>query len=145
MEVRQAVSWGQPPLGRRRKVLAIGQGFYVSAVAVGHSHIVPAGYLRQFALEDEEIKIVLTSTGETIAARTTVRNAGVRGGGHYNFNLEDGSQNDDFESVTLQKIENDSIPILRDIGDLWPLCGDHKLAVATFIGMQVVRGPRWFA
>lgn len=114
-------------------------------MAVNHSHIVPAGYLRQFALPDEQIKIVLTATGETVPARTTVRNAGVRGGGHYNFETADGAINDDFETKTLQGIEDKAIPIFREISERWPLSGEDKVNLATFIGLQVVRGPRWFA
>jgi hypothetical protein len=113
-------------------------------MAVNHSHIVPAGYLRQFALADEQIRIVLTDTGEEIPARTTVRNAGVRGSGQYKRERPDGSRSDDFETCTLQTIENEAIPILRELHKRWPLSGEDKLALAKFIGIQIVRGPRWF-
>lgn len=114
-------------------------------MAVDHSHIVPAGYLRQFALDDEQIRIVLTKTGEEIPASTTVKNAGVRGDGQYKRERPDGSRSDDFETVTLQSIESDAVPILRELRERWPLSGDDKLILAQFIGIQLVRGPRWFA
>lgn len=114
-------------------------------MAVDHSHIVPAGYLRQFALDDEQIRIVLTKTGEEIPARTTVKNAGVRGGGQYKRERPDGSRSDDVETHTLHLIENDATPILRRLRDRWPLSGEDKVTLAKFIGVQLVRGPRWFA
>jgi hypothetical protein len=114
-------------------------------MGVDHSHIVPAGYLRQFAEDDERIRIVLTKTGREIRARTTVSNAGVRGAGQYKRERPDGSRSDDFETYTLQRIEDSASPILRDLSGRWPLSPEDKLALATFIGIQVVRGPRWFA
>jgi hypothetical protein len=114
-------------------------------LAVNHSHIVPAGYLRQFALPDEQIRIVLTQSGKEIPARTTVGNAGVRGGGQYKRERPDGSRSDDFETYTLQSIENDAVPILRELAARWPLSGEEKLVLAQFIGIQLVRGPKWFA
>lgn len=114
-------------------------------MAVDHSHIIPAGYLRQFALHDGQVRIVLARTGRDIPARTTVKNAGVRGGGHYKRERPDGSRSDDVETVSLQAIENDAIPMLRELRQRWPLSGEEKLVLAQFVGMQLVRGPRWFA
>lgn len=114
-------------------------------MAVDHSHIVPAGYLRQFALDDDQIRIVRTKMNKEIPARTTVKNAGVRGGGHYKRERPDGSRCDDVETFSLQSIENEAVPILRELHERWPLSGEDKVALAKFIGIQLVRGPRWFA
>ena len=110
---------------------------------VDHSHIVPAGYLRLFADEDKRISTVLVDSGKEILPG--VRDAGVRGGGHYKRTRPGtGERTDDIETVSIQSIEDDALPILQNLDDLWPLSGDHKVKLAMLFGLQLVRGPRWF-
>jgi Protein of unknown function (DUF4238) len=55
-----------------------------------------------------------------------------------------GEKSDDIERVSLADIEGQALPVLQSLADMWPLAGREKLRVATYIGVQLVRGPRWF-
>ena len=56
-----------------------------------------------------------------------------------------GARSDDIERVSLADIEAKALPIIQDLRERWPLDARDKLFVATYIGIQLVRGPRWFA
>jgi len=55
-----------------------------------------------------------------------------------------GEKSDDIERVSLADIEDQAFPILQSVRDRWPLAGEEKVRLARYIGVQLVRGPRWF-
>jgi hypothetical protein len=110
---------------------------------VNHSHIVPAVYLRQFADSDRRIETTLVPSGKVV--RPSIRDAGVRGGGFYKRERPSGERCDDVETVSIASIEADAGPLLGDLKAAWPLSGDNKVKLAMFAGLQLLRGPRWFA
>ncbi|MDX6582379.1 MAG: hypothetical protein QOI10_1563 [Solirubrobacterales bacterium] len=55
-----------------------------------------------------------------------------------------GEKSDDIETVSLADIDDKAAPILQGLRERWPLSAEEKLRVATYVGVQLVRGPRWF-
>ncbi len=55
-----------------------------------------------------------------------------------------GEKSDDIETVSLADIDDKAAPILQGMRARWPLSAEEKLRVATYVGVQLVRGPRWF-
>ncbi len=55
-----------------------------------------------------------------------------------------GEKTDDIETVSLADIDDQAAPILQGLRERWPLNANEKLRVATYVGVQLVRGPRWF-
>lgn len=109
-------------------------------MAINHTHIVPRAYLRQFANNDDRIAMVLVESGEE--RLPTTRDAAVRSG-IYKRVRPDGSRSDDIETHSIQSIETDAAPLLKDVIGAWPFSSDDKLAMALFLGLQLVRVPRW--
>jgi hypothetical protein len=106
---------------------------------VDRSHVVPAGYLRNFTQDDQlEIRLATAPSKRTV---TSVKNAGVQKG-FYKRTRPDGSRIDDIE-WSLSHIEALAAPVLREIESLWPLDLATKTMLAEFFGMQMIRGPRW--
>src|SRR4051794_33987994 len=97
---------------------------------VNHSHIVPTGYLRQWA--DDDGMIMMRLVGESESNRISVRDAAVRTG-FYKRQRRDGSRIDDIE-WSLSKLENASIPLLSEVRDRWPLETDAKQRLAQLFG-----------
>jgi hypothetical protein len=109
---------------------------------VDHTHIVPAMYLRQWADQTRCVQTVLVRQGKEL--HLPIKSVGVRGGGYYKRERPSGERSDDVETVSIQSIESNAAPILHEFEDRWPLSGDDKVAFALFVGLQLVRGPRWF-
>lgn len=104
-----------------------------------HQHIVPRGYLRNFAV-DGSVGMLLIETGER--RRPSVADAGVRSD-FYTRTRPSGEKSYDIEAVSIASVEDGGLPVLREIRQRWPLSGDEKASAAMFIGLQLVRGPRW--
>lgn len=107
---------------------------------VDHSHVVPAGYLRAFAVDD---MLVMRLVGEAEGRLISVRNAAVRTA-FYRRRRHDGTSIDDVE-WSLSQLENQTLPILPRVRESWPLSGDEKGKLAFLFGYQLVRGPHWRA
>jgi len=105
---------------------------------VDHSHIVPAGYLRAFAVDG---RVMMRLVGETKSQLISVRDAGVRKG-FYSRTRPDGTRIDDVEH-SLAHLEHNTLHLLPKIRDLWPLAPENKQKLAQLFGYQFVRGPRW--
>jgi hypothetical protein len=107
---------------------------------VDHSHVVPRGYLRNFADEDEKLVLHLVDSGKTVP-RASVNDVAVRKR-FYSRERSDGSRIDDVE-WSLSHIERAAPRVLRGIRELWPLSEDDRKILGEFCGLQMVRGPRW--
>jgi hypothetical protein len=107
-----------------------------------HTHVVARMYLRHWANSDERIKMVLVQSGDEVMPG--INDAGVRAG-IYKRERPSGVRSDDIETDSIQPIESAAAPLLADIRNAWPLSIEDKMAMAMFIGLQLVRGPRWFA
>jgi hypothetical protein len=105
---------------------------------VDHSHVVPAGYLKAFAVDR---LIMMRLVGEADSRRISVKDAGVRKA-FYRRMRPDGTSIDDVE-WSLSQLEQKTLPLLSRIRDLWPLSSDDKHALAFLFGNLLVRGPRW--
>ena len=104
-----------------------------------HSHVVSRGYLRGFESERGTVTVHDVVTGKTY--ETGANEVGVRRN-FYRRERPDGSNEFDVEE-SLAFVEDRGIPLLRAIGDLWPLCADDKGAIATLLALQHVRTPGW--
>jgi hypothetical protein len=105
---------------------------------VKRSHVVTRGYLRGFALNE---RITMHLVGKPTARDIPVGDAGVLN----NFYLRhrpDGTPIQDIE-WSLEHVDRVAPPILREIKERWPLTVQEKAALAEFIAVQLVRGPRW--
>jgi hypothetical protein len=105
---------------------------------VDRSHIVPVGYLRRFAVDG---KLMMHLVGKTTSRPISPRDAGVRGA-FYRRTRPDGTTIDDVE-WSLSQLENNTLPLLPKVRDLWPLTPDVKQKIAQLFGYQFVRGPHW--
>jgi hypothetical protein len=106
---------------------------------VDRSHVVPAGYLRNFSQDDQiEVRLATDTSKRTV---TSVKNAGVQKG-FYKRTRPDGSRIDDIE-WSLSHIEAVATPVLREIESHWPPDLPTKAMLAEFFGMQLIRGHRW--
>jgi hypothetical protein len=105
---------------------------------VKRSHIVPCGYLVNFAADG---MLALRLDGALAERPISVRDAAVRTD-FYRRERPDGTKIDDIE-WSLSELENATSPILRDIANRWPLVHEDKMKLATLFGVQLVRGPRW--
>lgn len=105
---------------------------------VKRSHIVPRGYLVNFATDG---MLALRLDGKAVDEPISVRDAAVRTD-FYRRERPDGQMIDDIE-WSLGELENITSPILRDIANRWPLTPEDKMKLATLFGIQLVRGPRW--
>lgn len=105
---------------------------------VKRSHIVPRGYLVNFATDG---MLALRLDGEAAGEPISVRDAAVRTD-FYRRERPDGTMIDDIE-WSLGELENITSPILHDIANRWPLTHEDKMKLATLFGIQLVRGPRW--
>jgi hypothetical protein len=106
---------------------------------VDHSHVVPAGYLRRWAVDG---RLVMHPVGGGEAKAIGVRDAGVRKAYYRRERPETGEKIDDVE-WTLRQVEDKGLPVLADLGSRWPLESDDKVNLAALLGIQAVRGERW--
>jgi Protein of unknown function (DUF4238) len=110
----------------------------VSYQRVRRSHIVSAGYLRNFAIGGQIQMQLSQSPGE--AKLISVRDAAVRAG-FYVRQRPDGARIDDVEA-SFQGIENATAPILRQIAH-GSISQQDKQKLAELFALQYLRGPRW--
>jgi Protein of unknown function (DUF4238) len=80
--------------------------------------------------------------GEAEPLTVPVRDAAVRRDFYSRKRPTTGERIDDIE-WSLSHLENASLPVLQEIGDLWPLNLDNKGRLAALFGYQLIRGPRW--
>ena len=107
---------------------------------VKKAHIVTAGYLRAWTINDQlDLKVVGHPVGSTPA---NVRDAGTRGP-FYRRTRPDGTRIDDVEH-SLAIAEDKMVPALRQIEQRWPPSDDDRSVLAQFVGLQMVRGPLWY-
>jgi hypothetical protein len=108
--------------------------------SVKKSHIVPRGYLRNFAVDRQ---VAMRLVGESESRLVALRDAGTRPR-FYRRTRPDGTPIDDVE-WSLGHIEDKAAPLLREIEGQWPLSTENKATLAEFFGFQLVRGPGWRA
>jgi hypothetical protein len=108
--------------------------------SVYRSHIVPKGYLREFAVNE---KIVAVNR-EGIEESKPIEKAGTRARHYRRDRPGSGEPIDDIE-WSLSNLENVAIPALRTLKDTWPPDAEQKNKVATLFAYQLLRGPRWRA
>jgi hypothetical protein len=123
-----------PPFAGRPSSLGV-----VEYPVVRHAHVVPKGYLVNFA--NAEKMLTLRLKGKTLHRQISIRDAAVRTD-FYKRERPDGTVIYDIE-WSLQHLENLTAPILRSIRERWPLARDDKAALAALFAYQTVRGPRW--
>jgi hypothetical protein len=108
--------------------------------SVYRSHIVPKGYLREFAVDG---KIVAVNR-EAVEELKSIQKAGTRARHYRRERPGTGEPIDDIE-WSLSNLENVAIPALRTLEDTWPPNNEQKNKVATLFAYQLLRGPRWRA
>lgn len=104
-------------------------------------HFLPQGAQRPFA-DDRGYVAVVGTDGRRF--ETSPLNVGLERDLYLRVRPT-GEKSDDIERVSLADIEDHALPILQNLRDRWPLTGEEKLRLATYVGVQLVRGPRWFA
>lgn len=104
-------------------------------------HYLPQGSQRPFADSRGRVAAVATD-GRRFG--TTPHKIGVQRD-LYQRNRPSGERSDDIERVSLGNIESEAFPILQRIDSRWPLSSHDKGMLARFVGVQLVRVPRWFA
>jgi hypothetical protein len=107
---------------------------------VDRGHIVTAGYLRAWTIND---LIAMCLIGQREGKPISVRDAGVRGP-FYRRTRPDGTKSDDVE-WSLSQGESRMLLSLREIENRWPLNETEKGVIGQFIGLHMVRGPAWYA
>jgi hypothetical protein len=107
---------------------------------VKRSHIVPVGYLKGWAADD---RLMMRLVGEAQSVPVSPKNAGVRAA-FYRRERPNGAAIDDIE-WSLSVLESNTLPLLPNVRDAWPLDDEDKSKLAFLFGYQLVRGPRWRA
>ncbi len=106
---------------------------------VRRSHVVSRGYLRGFARNEIISMHLVREPGSR--RDVPVSKAGVLND-IYLRHRPDGTPIHDIE-WSLEHIDRVVPSLLRQISDRWPLADQDKVMLAEFLGMQLVRGPRW--
>jgi uncharacterized protein DUF4238 len=106
---------------------------------VRRPHVVPRGYLWGFAVGE---LIAMRLIGDSPDRQVPVSKAGVLKDYYVRQRPADGSPSYDVD-WSLDHIDKVAPPILREIAERWPLNVQDKVALAEFIAMQLLRGPRW--
>ena len=106
--------------------------------SVRNAHIVPQGYLRNFASGE---KIEVHTVGKAGSLTRPIKKVAVR---PYFYRRErpDGTPIDDVE-WSLSHSEDKAAPLLRRLADRWPLPTSDKAVLAEFFAVQALRGPKW--
>jgi len=109
---------------------------------VENGHIVPAGYLRGFAIDSMTMRnlVTLRHPKESREKERSVRAVGTRIR-PYSRTRPDGRRIDDVEN-SISKLEN-QVEVLRKARDRFPFCKGDRSTIAQFAGAQQVRGPKW--
>jgi hypothetical protein len=108
---------------------------------VKNAHIVPATYLRNFAV-DGRVGVHLVEEGRKLKPQP-VEKVGTRRR-FYRRARPDGTEIDDIE-WSLAQLEGIATPALRDFEKRWPLDDDDKQKLAELFAFQLLRGPRYKA
>jgi len=130
----------------RRRAHAMAPDEPTNILALSHyspvkqGHIVPAMYQRNFAV-DGTVAVHIDERADCVPM--SVLDAGTRSR-YYRRTRPDGTEIDDFEA-TLASAEDATAPVLRDIVAGEPLTSIRKNVLAQFFGIQMVRGPAFFA
>lgn len=106
-----------------------------------HSHVVPAGYLRAWA---DGKQIAMRRVGSTEATIIGVRDAGVRKDFYRRTRPSTGESIYDVE-WSLQQAEQAAIPLIREVGNRWPLVDEDKGKIGQFLALQHLRGTAFKA
>lgn len=105
---------------------------------VKNAHIVPRGYLKNFAVDE---KVMLNVDGKALDGPISIDNAAIRRRFYRRFR-PDGTPIYDIE-WSLSQLEDVVVPMLGAVERRWPLPLEEKHALAEFFAYQFVRGPRW--
>jgi Protein of unknown function (DUF4238) len=106
---------------------------------VKNAHIVPAVYLRNFAI-DGKIGVHLVEEGRALVQ--PVEKVGTRKHYYRRKRPRDGSYINDIE-WSLSELEAGAAPALRTFEERWPLDDDDKSKLAHLFAYQLLRGPRY--
>lgn len=102
------------------------------------NHIVPRGYLRQFAVDD---RIDAHVVGGGPVRRISTRDAAVRKS-FYVLRRTRGLRSTDLEA-SLSDMEGKALRVIHRVDDRWPLSENDKALLTEFLAVQVVRSPSW--
>ncbi|MGB7685005.1 MAG: DUF4238 domain-containing protein [Solirubrobacterales bacterium] len=105
---------------------------------VKNAHIVPRGYLKQFAEDGQVAAHLVREEREQIVS---IDKAAVRRY-FYRRQRPDGTEIDDFE-YSFSEIESVVASVLGTVEENWPFPQPVKVRLAEFFAFQAVRGPRW--
>jgi hypothetical protein len=109
---------------------------------VDDGHIVPRTYQR--AWESEGRQVAVHAVGESTCELKSTKVAGTRGPYYRRTRPRHGTQTDDIEA-SLAYVENKATPALRQIVAGAALTVERKGALAQLFGVQMMRGPAFFA
>lgn len=109
---------------------------------VDNGHIVPRTYQR--AWEGEGRQVAVHAPGNSACKLKSTKTAGARGPFYRRTRPRHGTEIDDIEA-SLAYVENKATPALRQIVAEEPLTEERKAALAQLFGMQMMRGPAFFA
>jgi hypothetical protein len=105
------------------------------------AHIVPRTY--QKAWEGDERQVAVHVKGGTGCELKSTKLVAVRGP-YYRRTRPSGVPTDDIED-SLAHVENKATPALREVREGLPLTVERKGALAQLFGVQMMRGPAFFA
>jgi hypothetical protein len=109
---------------------------------VKNAHIVPRTYQRAWEGEQRQVA-VHSREGNLDCELKSSKLAGVRGP-YYRRTRPQGTQTDDIEA-SISYVENKATPALRQVRTGAPLTVERKGALAQLFGVQMMRGPAFFA
>jgi hypothetical protein len=109
---------------------------------VDNGHIVPRTYQR--AWEGEGRQVAVHTAGKPGCEFKSTKLAGVRGPYYRRTRPRHGTQTDDIEA-SLAHVENKATPALRQVIAGERLTEERKAALAQLFGVQMMRGPAFFA
>lgn len=109
---------------------------------VDNGHIVPRTYQRAWEGENRQVAVHLA--GSPGCELKSTKLAGARGPYYRRTRPRHGTQTDDIEA-SLAHVENKATPMLRQVIAGERLSEERKAALAQLFGVQVMRGPAFFA
>lgn len=109
---------------------------------VNNGHIVPRMYQRAWEVEGRQVAVhAARSSGCEVKSTKVV---GVRGPYYRRTRPRHGTQTDDIEA-SLAYVEDKAAPVLRQVIAGKPLTVERKGGLAQLFGVQMMRGPAFFA
>lgn len=109
---------------------------------VDDGHIVPRTYQR--AWENESRQVAVHEVGSSDCELKSTKVVGTRGPYYRRTRPQHGTKTDDIEA-SLAYVENKATPALRQVIAGEPLTVERKGALAQLFGVQMMRGPAFFA